>query len=181
MPTRRPYSWKKNEQDTKQKPQSPTHVCTSVCRVYMHTKKIASFHGSLSFSRASHDVSVSVTVFSTLHPLEPNQERRQTKSSRPQKRSFVFIKSDSNVGFRRCHQACKKLWSSNDHTWCISWLSNMPTIMEKAVAKPYASDGLFMCHPACKKNCTLFFFCTGMGAMCAERHKSPSRIQMGGT
>ena len=92
-----------------------------------------------------------VTVFSTLHPLEPNQERRQTKSSRPQKRSFVFIKSDSNVGFRRCHQACKKLWSSNDHTWCISWLSNMPTIMEKAVAKPYASDGLFMCHPACKK------------------------------
>ena len=26
-----------------------------------------------------------------------------------------------------------------------------------------------------------FFFCTGMGAMCAERHKSPSRIQIGGT
>ena len=25
------------------------------------------------------------------------------------------------------------------------------------------------------------FFCTGVGAMCAERHKSPSRIQMGGT
>ena len=25
------------------------------------------------------------------------------------------------------------------------------------------------------------FFCTGMGAMCAERHKSPSRIQKGGT
>lgn len=49
-----------------------------------------------------------VTVFSTLHPLEPNQECRQTKSFRPQKRSFVFIKSDSSVGFRRCHQACKK-------------------------------------------------------------------------
>ena len=25
------------------------------------------------------------------------------------------------------------------------------------------------------------FFCTGMGAMCAERRKSPRRIQMGGT
>ena len=27
----------------------------------------------------------------------------------------------------------------------------------------------------------LLFFCTGMGTMCAERHKSPSRIQIGGT
>ena len=25
----------------------------------------------------------------------------------------------------------------------------------------------------------MFFFCTGRGAMCAERHKSPSRIRMG--
>ena len=55
-----------------------------------------------------------------------------------------------------------------------------PAVSQDAVA-PHLGVGSDFVQQSMSVSPHLPFFCTVVGAMCAERHKSPSRIQMGGT
>ena len=126
-------------------------MCTSVCRMCMHTKQVASFHGSLSFSRASHDVSVSWLSFQLYILLS------QIKSA--VRRNLSVHKNGLSFSSK-----VTQTWASVDaikHAKSYGLPMTIRGVLrglkvcqlswKQLVSKSGASDGFCICHLACKK------------------------------